>query len=96
MNDGKRILGPNFKKFVLHKMSKDAIPDGGGLAAGVEFLSTPGRIGEGFRAAVEWCDAAVKAVRGAGNPNPWRESSEEEIAGVLVEKIEERKAKRWA
>lgn len=94
MSEGKRSLGPNLKKFIFLKMAKDAIPDGGGLAAGIGFLITPGKMGAGFRMATEWCDAAIQAVRGAGEPNPWRNSTEEEIAAELVRMIEERKMTR--
>jgi hypothetical protein len=87
-------MGPNFKKFVIRKMSRDAIPDGGGLGAGIEFLTTPGKMASGLHAATEWCDAAVKAVRLAGEPNPWKNANEEEIAGELVRRIEERTQKR--
>jgi len=91
MSDPKRPLGPNFKKFVFLKMAKDAVPDGEGLSAALTFLSKGENISVGFRSAVDWCDAAVQIVRSAGEPNPWKHSNEEEIAGELVRRIEERK-----
>lgn len=42
-------IGPNLKKLIIRKMSKDAIPDGGGFADGIDFLR--GDIGAAFRKA---------------------------------------------
>jgi hypothetical protein len=90
MLDPKRKFGPNFKKLVIHRMSIEAIPAGSGLAAGIEFLSTPGRIAQGFSLAAEWCERAIEAIRSAAEPNPWKYSTEEEIAADLLRRVEER------
>jgi hypothetical protein len=90
----RRKLGPNMKKLIVHKLSIDAIPDGGGFNAGVKFLMTPGALADGWKKAAEWCDAAIEVIRLAAEPNPWKEASEEAIAGHLLQRIEERKAKR--
>jgi hypothetical protein len=86
-----RPLGPNLKRLIGHKMAMDAIPDGGGFAEGVKFLATPGAMAAGWRDATEWVDSAILAIRQAGEPNPWKNSSEEEIAGELLRKIKARK-----
>jgi hypothetical protein len=89
-----RPLGPNMKKFIAHKMSLDAIPAGGGFDAGLKFLTTPGALAEGWKKAVEWCDAAIAVIRQAAEPNPWKNASEEEIAGYMLKRIDERKKRR--
>ncbi len=91
-----RPLGPNMKKFCIQKMAVDAVPSGDGIESALQFLATPGKMGEGWKKAVEWCDAAILAVRNAGEPNPWREASEEEICAHLLAKIAERKTGKRA
>ena len=91
-----RPLGPNMKKLIAHKMSRDAIPDGGGFTEGLRFLMTPGAMSRGWKEAVEWCDAAIVAVRQAAEPNPWKNASEEDIAAELVRRIDERYAAKLA
>lgn len=85
-----RPLGPNMKKFIFRKMISDAIPEGGGFAAGLKFLTTKGAMSAGWAQSVKWCDAAILAVRNAAEPNPWKDADEETIAGELVRKIGER------
>lgn len=87
----KRPLGPNAKKLIAHKMSIDAIPAGGGFEAGIRFLSSKESILSGARHATQWVLAAIDAVRGAAEPNQWKSASDEEIAGELLLKIDERK-----
>lgn len=89
-----RKLGPNLKRLIGHKMAKDAIPDGGGFADGVKFLTTPGAMASGWREAAAWVDQAIVLVRNAGEPNPWKNATEEEIAGELLRKIEIRRRER--
>jgi len=84
-------IGPNVKRLLIQKMSHAAIPDGAGLAAGLEFLSSKESIMKGYKAAEQWVKDAFDIVRSAADPNPYRESSDEEIAGVLLKRIEERK-----
>lgn len=97
MDTAKRQIGPNMKRVVIAKMISGAIPAGGGLEAGIDFILTPGKMAAGFRSATEWCDAAIAAVRAAGEPNPWKAATEEEIAGELLSRIEERnKARKTA
>ena len=85
-----RPLGPNLKKLIIRKMSRDAIPVGGGFADGLNFLMTKGAVSAGWAKAAEWCDAAILAIRNAAEPNPWKNADEETIAGELVRRIEER------
>lgn len=86
----------NFNRLIAHKMSLDAIPPGttDGLMAGVRFLSDKDALVNSSREAKEWVSAAITAVRLAADPNPWRNSTDEEIAGEILAKIAERKAQQ--
>jgi hypothetical protein len=88
-----RPLGPNAKKLIAHKMSVDAIPSGGGFADGVKFLSSKESILTGVRNATRWVAEAIDAVRQASEPNPWKASTDEEIAGEILRRVEARKSK---
>lgn len=87
-------LTPNIRKLIFLKMSLDAIPAGGGVADGIKFLSDPSGISKSLRAADEWVRNAILAVRNAREPNPWREKPDEDIAGELMRKIEEKRSRR--
>jgi hypothetical protein len=80
------------KRLIIHKMSHDAIPAGGGFGDGLKFLATPGAMNAGWKAASEWCDAAIAAVRSAAEPNPWKNASDEEIAGELLRKMDSKRS----
>jgi hypothetical protein len=84
------VIGPNVKRLLFTKMAKDAIPDGGGLAAGVNFLSKKENISAGFKAARKWTEQVIQLVRTAAEPNPWKDASDEEIAGEVLRRLEER------
>lgn len=92
--DTKKKRGPNFNRLMSHKMAKEAIPDGGGLADGIKFLSSKESILAGARAAAEFTERAIEAVRNAAEPNPWRNADDEAIAGELLRQIEARKLPR--
>lgn len=83
-------LGPNVKKLIIHKVSLDAIPKGGGIKAGLEFLQDKERIIKTFRESADWVKQVIQAIRQAKEPNPFKDASDEEIAGELLKKIEER------
>lgn len=85
-------MGPNVKRLVFHKMSLDAVPPGGGLKSALDFIITPGAMGASYKAATEWVNAAILAVRQAVEPNPWKTADDEAIAGELLRLIEERKS----
>lgn len=87
-------LTPNIKKLIIHKSSMDAIPPGGDIADGVKFLTEPGRLVKSMRDSSEWVDAVILAVRYAGEPNPWKSASDEEIAGEILRRIEKRRAEK--
>lgn len=86
-----RPVGPNLKKLIIRKWSGDAVPPGGGFADAINAIIVPGAMLEGWRKSAAWCDAAILAIRNAGEPNPWKTATEEEIAGEILRKISERK-----
>lgn len=81
--------GPNVKRLICHKLSVDAVPAGGGFASAIEFLSDQERIINGARAATDWVQTAIAAVKAApGNPYG---DDDEAIAGEILRQIDERK-----
>ena len=83
-------LGPNVKRLVILKMSRDAIPDGGGLADGIEFFTNSEKRKAIMDGAVVWGKLAIQAVHEASEPNPWKNADDETIAGELVRRSKER------
>ncbi len=88
------IIGPNVKKLIIHKMSLDAIPSGGGVADGLKFFMDKERISRTLREANEWVKQALFVVRNAMEPNPFKNSTDEDIAGEILRKIGEKKDAR--
>lgn len=84
-------MGPNIRKLIATKMATDAIPRGEGFEAGIRFLSTKESIITGAKQATEWVQAAITVVRKAAEPNPFKAATDEEIAGEILRKLEERK-----
>ena len=82
-----RILGPNMKRLLAFKVSRDAIPNGGGVASGIAFLLNPEKMAETSRKALEWCDQAIAAVR-ATPDNPYG-NNEEDIAAAILKRIDQ-------
>jgi hypothetical protein len=70
-------------------MSMDAIPLGGNFGDGLRFLQNAEAITASARAATEWVGSAIRAVREAAEPNPWKTADDETIAGEIVRRIEE-------
>lgn len=85
-------VGPNVRKLIARKMSLDAVPAGGGFTAALDFLSRKENITASAKSAKDWVRTALRAVREASAPNPWALSTNEEIAGYLLEKITERES----
>ena len=80
------MQGPNVKKLIVRKMSTDAIPPGGGLAAGIKFLSSKENIVAGAKAATQWVEAAIAAVKSAPD-NPFG-NDDEAIAAEILHRLE--------
>ncbi len=86
----KEIIGPNVKKLIIHKMSLDAIPPGGGVADGLKFFTDKERISKTLRESNEWVKQAIFVVRNVREPNLFKNSTDEDIAGEILRKIEEK------
>ena len=83
--------GPNVKKLIAHKISLIAVPVGGGIGSALNFLKDPKAIGNAAREATAWVETAIRAIRLAGEPNPWKTADDEAIAGELLAQIEAKK-----
>lgn len=90
----KRKLTESIKRLAMTITAKEAIPDGGGISAGIGFLSDPLRFKEGVMEGFRQAFLAIDAVRSASEPNPWKDSTDEEIAAEIMRQIEERKGKQ--
>ena len=80
-------MGPNVRRLIAEKMATDAIPPGGGIVAGVEFLSNPKAVTEGAKTALTWVAGAINAVRKCEGENPYSNADDETIAGAILERI---------
>lgn len=85
--DVKNPLGSNMKRLVIHKMSVDAIPQGGCFQDGIRYLSDKQRVSSSARSSREWACNAVDAVRLANDPNPYKEADDETIAGEILRRL---------
>lgn len=84
--------GPNFMRLALEKVSRDAIPPGGGMAAGIDFFSDPKRIRETTAAAFEWAEQVIDVMRAA--PDNPHGDDEEILAGVILDELERVRSNR--
>lgn len=85
--------GPNLSKLAAHKLSVDAIPKGGDFMDGVNLLLDKDRLAQSAREAMAWAREAVRLIRQAAEPNPWKSATDEEIAGELLRQIQAKKRK---
>lgn len=74
-------------KLIFHKVTRDAIPPGGGIAAGTTFLSDVAGMKASFRAAFAWADDAIAAVKAAPD-NPYGDD-DEAIAAAILDRLED-------
>lgn len=77
---------------ICRKMALDAVPDGGGFADGMDFLSNRERLSKAERDATQWVFSAIDIVRTSGGPNEWADADDESIAAEILSRIERRKA----
>jgi len=84
-------MGPNFKKLCIHVIARDAIPEGGGILDGVQFLLDRKKIKQSAQGASVWVHHAIEAIRQAPGDNPWRDADDEAICGEILRLIEEKK-----
>jgi len=81
------MQGPNFKKLVIRKMARDAVPDGGGFADGLRFLSSPKGIASAVKRATEWVQQAINAVKAA--PDNSFGNNDEAIANEILRQLDD-------
>jgi hypothetical protein len=85
-----RPIGPNAKKLLAHFAALEAVPRGGGLADGLNFLADPDRRRRGFERAMANLDAALEAVKSAPD-NPYGDD-DEAIAAAVLERVEAKRS----
>jgi hypothetical protein len=83
---------PNFKRLVAHRLSVEAVPAGGGLAAALDALTTPDKLAAIAASSRAWVAEAIAVVKTAPD-NPFGDD-DELIAGEVLRLIEERKGSR--
>ena len=79
---------PNVTKLITRFIAREAIPPGGGLMDGVEFLIDRERRKQVLESAESKALQAIQLVRSAPD-NPFG-NDDEQIAGELLKKIKER------
>lgn len=82
--------GPNMRRLLAARMSRLAIPDGGGFVDGLAFFFDKDKRRQVIIDAENWVTAAIFIVRTAPEPNPWREADSEAIAGEILRRVDER------
>ena len=75
------MLGPNVKKLIFRKMSRDMVPDGLNSV-----YSATSNIGSHARKATEWVEKAIAAVEVSFN-NPYGDD-DEAIAEEILRQVE--------
>lgn len=85
-------LPPSVLKLISYRMSLIAIPKGSKdpFTAGARAILEEGRLAQIGHEATEWTKAAIHLIRNAAEPNPWKESTDEDIAADILRKVEER------
>jgi len=78
-------MGPNVKKLIAHKMSLEMVPSGSGFMGAIEAIREPGRIGREAKAATDWVQMAITAVRSA--PDNLFGDDDELIAGEILRRL---------
>lgn len=91
MKIGGRVLGPNMSRFLQSRMAQQVIDEGNrdvpGVARVVSLLADPKGLANCALAALKWCDDAVDLVRGAAEPNEWRNADAEAIAAEINRRV---------
>ncbi len=84
-------LTPNIKALLSERWSQitsdragHAGGDWGKVTAVAARLTEPGAFQGDLNEAKTWVEAAIKSVRLAAEPNPWKAATDEEIAGEVM------------
>ncbi len=85
---------PNLHKLLTEFISVEAVPLGvrAPHEAALAYFTDDERRREITASARAKMQRAINAVRNASDPNPWRNATEEEIAGEILQGIEKRRA----
>jgi len=84
-----RKLGPNVKNLGVMFAAKNAIPEGGGLADGLKFLSSAESIRSGVMAGMDQALDAIDAVKQSPD-NPFGDD-DEAIAEHILKEVERKR-----
>jgi hypothetical protein len=84
-------MTPNVKKLFILRMSRQAVPDGGGLSDGIDFFLDGEKRRVIMANSKEWVRKAIDAVRDGGEPNPWCNADDETIAAEILRRVEKEK-----
>jgi hypothetical protein len=82
-------MGNNITKLAIHLATLKAIPPGGGLASGIQWLTDNERRNTDLKAAFEEAKSYIDAIKSA--PGGEAMGDDEAIAGEILRQIEERK-----
>ena len=82
-----RKLGPNTRELLARFIALEAVPSGGGLGSGLNFLVDPERRRKGIERAMSNLEAALAAVKSAPD-NPYGDD-DEIIAAAILERVKE-------
>ena len=74
---------------MIYKMALDGSREG--FAGALKMLSSSEAIRNSAVTAKEWCADTIAAVRGAADPNPWRNATDDEIADEILRQLADRK-----
>jgi hypothetical protein len=86
------VMGPNARKLLTIRMAQLAVPVGGGFADGAKFFTDTEHRKKIVAEATDWTKQAIALVKTAPD-NPYGDD-DEAIAGMVLQKLEERKKER--
>jgi hypothetical protein len=89
---GELILTPNVRRLFISKVAISAVPPGGGFKTAIDFLANKDKMRQTFSEAKEWTKEAIRMVREAAEPNPYKTATDEEIAAIIMERIDKLQA----
>lgn len=79
-------MGPQVKRLFFRLLAREAIPPGGGVGDGVEFLQNSDRMKAGHKEALKKLNAFIWLMWTA-HDNPYK--TDEEFAAALIERLDE-------
>lgn len=82
---------PNLFELVMHRFSVICVPPNTGLNAAIDCIRN-NELAANWKAARVWAEGALAEVRAASDPNPWRNSTDEEIATFIMERVNAKRA----